>query len=212
MLKGADASKGNESSRVDTAAQERIIQETLEHAKNGYRNAQEVIKSIDAKTGVITGLSTLSAGFLIALVKWSIESPTTSQRSFDFLIQNHPQFTFAIYAGIVASLVCALTCLGTAVWSVVARDRPKNLKNRFTVLFPIYDHEAETDAQQFFERRLNGMTRNEILKEYEDQLRIVGAILCRKIKYNRRACWSLSVQLVFIALSLSLITFLYLLG
>src|SRR5712664_3925634 len=119
-------------------SKERIADQTLEHARNGYRNAQDVIKLIDTKTGVVTGLSTLSAGFLIALLKWSIESPTLSPRNFDQLTQSHPMFASAIYASIVASLLCSLACFGSAVWSVVARGRPKELKHPFTVLFPQY--------------------------------------------------------------------------
>lgn len=213
LLRSIFADPKNEpEAECNTASQEEIADQTLEHAKSGYRNAQEVIKTIDAKTGVVTGLSTLSAGFLIAIVKWSIESPTLSPRNFDQLIQSHPRFACAIYVSILASLLCALLCLGAAVWSVVARDRPSRLKNRFTVLFPVYPEEAETEAQQFFGSRLEGMTKTQILKEYEDQLRIVGTILCRKIKFNRRASWFLLFQFHFVAVALSLIVFLYLLA
>src|SRR5438445_6111774 len=52
---------------------------TLTHAQAGYENAQNVIKAVDTKTTIVTGLSTLAGGFLIALIKWSIELDVESQ-------------------------------------------------------------------------------------------------------------------------------------
>lgn len=193
---------------MEDLAREHILDQTIEHAKNGHRNAQEIIKTLDGKTAVITGLSTLSSGFLISLVKWSLESPVGSIRNFDSILQGHPYFACAIYAALVAALLSGLLCLACALWSVIARGRAPHLKNPFTVLFPQISEDRNAEAERFFASRLKGITKVEILGEYEDQLRILGGILCRKIRFNRRACWCLLAQFLFTATAVALTAFL----
>jgi hypothetical protein len=176
----------------------------LEHARDGYRNAQDVIKFVDTKSTIVTGLSTLFAGFLIASAKWSIESSPSSHSNFERLSQAHPYFAFLIFGSIIVSLVAAMICLTAAVWSVVARLRPGNLNSEFTVLFPMYSEGDELRAKRYFRRQLQGMQRSDVLEEYEDQLRVVGMILCRKLRHNRIACIALLVQVASVAIALTL--------
>src|ERR1017187_10623174 len=69
---------------------EKLLEQTLLHAKDGYENSQEVIKFVDTKTAVITGLNTLIGGSLVALLKWSIESEEDSHATLPELASFHP--------------------------------------------------------------------------------------------------------------------------
>src|SRR5262249_8325550 len=132
------------------------VQQTLSHAKAGYQNAQDVIKFVDTKTAVITGLSTVTAGFLFATLKWSIESDGVSRPRLYQVTVPHACAALFFYLLVVLSLLSLLVCLAAAVWSVIARARPRNLENAFTILFPIYRRRDTTEACRTFERKLKG--------------------------------------------------------
>ncbi len=70
---------------------------TLAHAQTGYENAQNVIKAIDTKTTIVTGLSTLAAGFLIALIKWSIELDDTSPANLEQVVTAFPKLSTLLF-------------------------------------------------------------------------------------------------------------------
>ena len=192
-----------------TPAEDTVLQ-ALEQARAGYTNAQEVIRFVDGKSNVLIGLSTLASGFLIALIKWSLDAPADSLRNFERLVEIFPYETWGIYAAVVVSLLSSVFCLGAAVCSVIARVRPCELKNEITVLFPAHGKRRERAAQAFFEKRMAGMTKAEILQEYQDQLRVVGLILWRKLKHNRYASIALVVQVIGIATAVLLMCFVYL--
>jgi hypothetical protein len=183
---------------------------TLAHAQAGYENAQNVIKAVDTKTTIVTGLSTLTAGFLIALIKWSIELDHTSPANLQRVVAVFPVLSTFLFVFIGMSFLNAFFCIAASVWSVVARQRPKNMETRFTVLFPAYRQADATDACRYFEERLRGCSPSAILKEYEDQLRIVGMILGHKLRHNRTACIALLFQILLLGCTLATILVMYL--
>ena len=199
---------GSMSARTENTDDPRT-RETLDHAKDGYRNAQEVIKFIDTKTAVVTGLSTLLGGFLLLVLKWSVELNGNLTPNLGQLTSAHLCLATCFYFLVLVSLLAAVLCLCAAVWSVIARARPTNLENAFTVLFPFYRRRDAAEACRQFERKLGGMTKTEIIKEYEDQLRIVGMILGQKLKHIRISSIALVVQIISLTLSLILLSVMY---
>jgi hypothetical protein len=187
----------------------KIAEETLAHAKEGYKNAQDVIRFVDTKTAVITGLSTLIAGSLIGILKWSIESDNDSHATLADIAVIHPCWIVCFYVLVALCFSATFVCITAAIWSVLARSRPRHLENKFTILFPCYKKRHETDACRVFERKLKGMTINEVLLEYEDQLRVVGLILSKKLKHIRVASFALLAELFLFFLAVILLAILY---
>jgi hypothetical protein len=182
---------------------------TLEHAKEGYKNAQDVIKFIDTKTAVVTGLSTLIGGSLVAALKWSVESEKNSHATLLQLAQYHPCVVHWFYIFVAGCFAATFVCIGAAVWSVIARARPRHLENTFTLLFPIYKQRDETAACEVLSNKLRGISKEQILLEYEDQLRVVGMILGKKLKHVRIACIALLIQLVLFVFAVGTLSYLY---
>jgi hypothetical protein len=182
---------------------------TLAHAKEGYKNAQDVIRFVDTKTAVITGLSTLIAGSLVGILKWSIESEKDSHATLADIALIHPCWIVCFYILVALCFCATFVCITAAVWSVLARPRPRNLDNKFTILFPFYKKRQETDACHVFEKKLKGMTITEVLTEYEDQLRVVGLIISKKLKHIRVASFALLTELFLFFLTLILLGALY---
>jgi hypothetical protein len=190
-------------------AEDKDFVRTLAHAQTGYENAQNVIKAIDTKTTIVTGLSTLAGGFLIAIIKWSIELDEASPANLQRIVEAFPRLSTLLFIFIGFSFLNAFFCIGASVWSVVARQRPKNLENRFTILFPAYRRADAKDACRYFEDRLRDCNKSAILKEYEDQLRIVGMILGHKLRHNRTACIALLLQIFLLGCALTTILVMY---
>jgi len=194
---------------ADLQVENKDFVRTLTHAQTGYENAQNIIKAIDTKTTIVTGLSTLAGGFLIALIKWSIELDAASPANLQCVVAVFPRLSTLLFVFIGASFLNAFFCIGASVWSVVARQRPKNLENRFTILFPAYRRVDAKDACRYFENRLRDCSKSAILKEYEDQLRIVGMILGHKLRHNRTACIALLLQIFLLGCALATILAMY---
>lgn len=185
------------------------LDDTIEHAKEGYKNAQDVIKFVDTKTAVVTGLSTLVGGSLVAVLKWSVESEQESRATLQQLAEYHPNTVLWFYIFVAGCFAATFVCIAAAVWSVIARARPDHLENKFTVLFPIYKQRDETAACEVLSHKLRGISKEEILQEYEDQLRIVGMILGKKLKHVRIACIALLAELLLFVLAVGTLSFLY---
>ena len=185
----------------------KTLEQTLGHAKDGYQNTQEVIRFVDTKTAFVTGLSTLAAGALVAVVKWVIEADGESRPNMTQIAKSHPTLATYFYILVALSLCVALLCLVAAVGSVIARSRPKHLENKFTVLFPTYKYAERREACRTIEEKLRGMTTADVLSEYEDQLRIVGMIVGMKLKHIRYACYALLAQLVCFLIAGAVLTY-----
>lgn len=185
------------------------VDDTLAHAKEGYKNSQDVIKFVDTKTAVITGLNTLIGGSLVALLKWSMESEKDSHATLPELASVHPCMVVWFYLLVIGCFIAALVCITAAIWSVIARPRPRHLENKFTVLFPLYRQRDEAAACRTFEEKLKGMTKEQVLLEYEDQIKVVGMILGKKLKHIRIACFALLVELLLFVLAVALLVLMY---
>jgi hypothetical protein len=181
--------------------EEDLLLATLEHAKRGYATAQETIKFLDTKTNIVTGLSSLFSAFLLAWGKWSIESQTLSPINLIQVAKSSKAHAWFLGALFLINLSATFLCMLCAIWTVIARSRPHNLNEKFLVLFPQYTSSQEVEACREFERKLKGMSTRECLREYEDQLRIVGMILGKKLSAHRRASIALIVQFATIVLA-----------
>ena len=183
------------------------LERTLEHARKGHGNAQDVIKLVDAKNSVFIGLSTLAAGFVFALLKWSLELPADRGNLGTFL-SAYPGSRLWLLLPVGVTLIAALLCIGFCVWSTIARARPENLHHKVTVLFPAYPKPSTEIAHEYFQISLrDGMTEAEVLAEYEDQLRVLGMILGQKLRFHRWAALTFLVQLCTVAVVFVLFLF-----
>jgi hypothetical protein len=196
-------------SQAPAVAKDSHIDEALAHAKEGYKNAQDVIKFVDTKTAVVTGLSTVIGGALVGVLKWAIESEKDTHATITELALYHPCAAGWFYFFVTTCFAAMFVCIAAAVWSVIARARPRHLENKFTVLFPYYKQRDETAACQVISGKLAGMSKGQILLEYEDQLRVVGMILGKKLKHIRVACFALLVELLLFVLAVILLAFMY---
>ena len=177
------------------AAQNDNISETLTHAQKGYDTAQATIQLLDTKVGIITGFSTLMSGFVLAWAKWSVET-TANPFSLLDLVDYSAAHRLIFGALIIVNFAATFACILWTIWTVIARGRPKNLNERFLVLFPQYHKRDAKEACREFERKLQGMSQREILREYEDQLRVLGWILGAKLAAHSRATKALLVQVI----------------
>jgi len=80
-----------------------LAKRSLEHAAAGYRNAQDVIKFMDTKVGVLTGLSALLSGFILqSLVLFFFffffpeKLPESTQSTVRELMEKHATETHAV--------------------------------------------------------------------------------------------------------------------
>lgn len=177
------------------AAKSDDLTETLAHAQKGYDTAQATIQLLDTKVGIITGFSTLMSGFVLAWAKWSVETRPNPFSLLDLADYSTPH-RLIFGALIVFNFAATFACILWTIWTVIARGRPRNLNERFLVLFPQYHKRDAKEACREFERKLQGMTRREILREYEDQLRVLGWILGAKLAAHSRATKALLAQVV----------------
>lgn len=153
--------------------------DTLEHAKAGYANAQEVIRFIDTKAGAVIGLATLTMGVPVVTFQWLASQNGWSDFSFHALTrQSHWPCTVAAIAGGFGMIFGVLVIISALL---VLRARSPFKKSHITVLFPMYDAKTHiTRAHRVFSKIRSGMSRKEVAREYEMQIRRVGAILDEK--------------------------------
>lgn len=183
---------------VDSGREE-VLEQTLEHARKGQGNAQDIIKLIDTKNSVFIGLSTLAAGFVFGLLKWSLELPRDKGNLVSILTV-YPSARFWLLLPVGVTFLAALFCIGACVWSTIAHARPEHLRRKFTVLFPAYPERSAESARGYFHECMEkGMSRADILAEYEDQLRVLGLILGKKLKHHQRAAVAFLIRLVTVA-------------
>lgn len=62
-----------------TDSEKEIYTVNLEHAKAGYANAQEIVKFVDSKTGILTGIVTATTAIPFALLNLLISSDSDNQ-------------------------------------------------------------------------------------------------------------------------------------
>ncbi len=198
--------------------------ETFDHIKTGYRNAQDTIKFIDTKTGVMTGLLTAATGTPLFFFKWVICLEDKHPASYKSFSASHPISTNIVLFGLLTGMVLGVLGVLCAVDGLMARNPRKlyqgllgwvrkmwdKVQGRYkkthdkppvTVLFPIFKPEEEEYALKYFRDASKRLTREEILAEYRVQVAQVGRILNRKIACNQRSVIFFSLQFLAYALT-----------
>jgi hypothetical protein len=207
---------------------------TYSHFKEGYKNAQDAIRFVDTKSGVLTGLLMITTAVPFEVLKWSAGLEAGYPANLQIFQCNH-HFTFLIilWGSIwgIALGVCGVAFsveglaprspkkhyqgVGGSIkrWADIlgGKHKKKNDKPPITVLFPFHNEKAEAVAEKFFHAAASGMTEKQILREYAAQLKQVGRILCLKIECNQRAAlcfrWQLWSYLVTAVLAFIAVTF-----
>ena len=169
--------------------------ETIEHAKAGYANAQDVIRFLDTKTGAVMGLVTLSIGLPMLFGQWLAGLGEGSQFSLRALMAGS-RLLCEISAGIAglgftAGAVALLYCLHGL------NARTPFGRGKVPILFPMFDPTGKTNAaHRSFARLRRKITNEEIIAEYEMQLRRTGSILHEKMRCLRFAVRCVEFQIV----------------
>jgi hypothetical protein len=168
----------------------------LAHAKEGYMNAQAVIRFIDTKCSVVTGLVTLSLGIPWVVVRWLAEQKPGDLLNLQDITARSPFYCTVALALVVLGGGAGLLSLVNALNGLQAR-RPA-AKGRVTILFPMYDKNKQGSAARRSISRLGrGLNTREILREYQRQLLRVGQILHEKIDHLRRAVRYFQIEFFF---------------
>lgn len=170
---------------------EGLLLASIEHAANGYKNAQETIRFIDTKSTFLTGASTLTLGFVLEGVKRFLELPNAFKASFD----GHPYYLLVLELLTSLSLFLGGMCLWCCIMSIVGRPP---VRPRDTILFPFFSGKSEEIT--CCSRISSGVTRLEIAREYEIQVRDIGFILRKKLIRHRWAAWMFLAQLMALML------------
>jgi len=158
---------------------------TVEHAKAGYHNAQDIIKFIDAKTGAVTGIGTLAIGGVWGIIGFYFDLNAEVRN----IVTNYaPLYIPGIFIGV--SLLAGVIALAFSMLSLIARGPT----SESTVLFPFVPPDNELNFE-YYDQLSHGMTQNQILTEYRIQIHTVGTILRKKMKWHRRAVLLLLIQL-----------------
>ena len=189
----------------DTAVQ---FAEGIRHAESGYRNAQDVIRFIDTKAGAIAGFTSVCIGVVLQGIKEFLCLNKDIQESIVVAFKQHPACALVLFGFCVASIGLGIACIWFVVQCVAARSPRIGLQARHSMLFPYYDAAQEAGAARVHYQKLErGLTRQEIAEEYEVQLLNVGAILEKKILFQRRAANAFLGQLTLIAVSGAILFF-----
>ena len=169
------------------------FENTFEHLKAGYANAQEIIKFIDTKTSFLTGASALVIGFVMeALKQYIVQVPPNIKHDFD----SHPYLVCVLMVLGELSLLAGGICIWCSVLSLIARPPTKKLKRNCTILFPFYS--GKPSERDYCAKVSQGLTDKEILKEYEAQIWNVGLILQKKLFRHRWAGKMFLIQLIIL--------------
>lgn len=173
----------------------------LDHLRTSHANAQDVIKFIDTKTGVVTGLVSLALAFPFLLGQYFVGESFDSSR-WQLLYESHPTLSISVFTAFSWSLTCGVVSIYCSLVSLMARppslwDKPIEIeKARFCILFPFHAAAHANHARAYYSKITGGLTNKELLGEYEYQLEQLGSIVERKIYWHRRAATLFVLQLI----------------
>jgi hypothetical protein len=177
--------------------QEQHLRDAWEHARTSHANIQETIKFLDTKSGIITGLVSISAALPISVLHWI--ATTTDSKLLDKFscYECLGKITFLL---ILASIAFAAATIVYSIRSLLARTAP----GESTLLFAIHPANPSQQLRKKLDQLPEGLPLHEILKEYSNQLYDLGAILYLKGVYHRHsaACFQWQIALILIAISL----------
>jgi hypothetical protein len=173
----------------------------IKHAETGYKNAQDIIKFMDTKSGVIAGFAFVGIGFVLQVTKEFLSSPTDLRSAVVDQFKSAWAWEYTIFALTVLSLIMGISCVYCVVQCITARPPhiPSNLKH--TILFPHCGTSDANYAREYYAKLKSGLTAAEVAAEYEHQLLNVGSILCQKITWHRRAANAFLLQLASLTLA-----------
>jgi len=183
-----------------------VYTRTLEHAKLAFSHTQDVIKFVDSKCNVLTVLTTAVSGFALTLAKWNFEMPKTSAASYSAIAHHFPNWSLLVLFLFAVALISSAVCLGACLWSLIARKAPDGA---FTVLFPVPRDATREKHLHLIGERLAGMSPEQIMREFDEQLRSLGGIAQKKIGHCKIAARAAMAQIVGLALAVILYVILF---
>lgn len=169
---------------------------TVDHLSKSLDNAQNTIRFIDTKVGVVVSV--------LSLVLGGVFSCTSLPYYFLQLVRDVslPQ-VLSLLILLLATVAVALFALGLrAAWKTLnarAPNAPGRLKHWF--LFPLCKKgDYQKLYYEFDERLKNGLNGEAIIEEYKDQLAVLSCIQNDKIVFCNRMLsffgWALFVVLI----------------
>jgi len=167
--------------------------EQIAHCHKGLENAQQTIRFIDTKTGVVFALGG-------GLLGWQLKYTGCLLKAESGLWGGIPPF---LVLGVFAFLACGLVCMGLSLGSLLARPRKGTKGGTFIALFPSVKKGDWSGSAVGFDRLVRGLDEDQVSREYAGQLAVLGYILNRKMAYHRAAVYCLfAAVLVTIAVCL----------
>lgn len=177
------------------------LESTLKHVEIGYKNAQDIIKFLDTKSGVIAGFAFAGIGFILQSLKEiiALKDPVKSALLSMFGQYSYP--TCLLFSATIVSLFAGVASIWCVVRCVTARPPEKVSKLQHTFLFPFCDKISA--AQEYYKRIHTGIDLAGVADEYEHQILNVGSITCKKITWNRRAANFFLVELILLVIAVA---------
>jgi len=188
---------------------------TWEHLKEGYKNGQEVIRAVDTKVSVLTGLATFAIAAIAAVAgvvfDWLKDDTWGARQSISGT--NAPCVILALFALTAAiSIILGARSVWSSMRALIPRRREKEYTDiGATVLFPFLpfgrtqERERCKALQQYQEVLRRDMTIADIRKEYEDQIQNVGNIIGQKVANCSSAVRWFRAQIVFLGIASGLV-------
>lgn len=179
---------------------------TLDHVKIAFAHTQDVIKFVDSKCNVLTALTTAISGFALTLAKWNFELPKASAASFAVIFHKFPWTTGVSLVLFLASLVASVVCIAACLWGLIARSAPNGA---FTVLFPVPRDATPDKHLQLIGELTAGMSSDQVMREFNEQLRSLGGIAQKKIGHSKIAARAAAAQIGGLSLAIILYVILF---
>lgn len=184
---------------------------SLEAAKSGYQNAQEVVRFIDTKVGVALALLVFLIPAPLAFVGWQFGlEKSTSGMIWSGFDQSTVRL-FLVSVGFLSLFGGGITSIISLIYGLncVSPRRPKShgknglFHNEWkpNVIFPMYAVKDFEAARKHFSSLLNGWDEAKILADYSDQLLEIGRILDEKLMCMRNCLSWLTRTLILYSLA-----------
>jgi hypothetical protein len=198
----------------------------LDHAKAGYTNAQETIRFIDTKTGILTGVLLVTTGLPFVFLNFLCSDEGKPAKEY-LLAHGWTARTMGFF--FLLGLLCGILSLMSATNGLMARSpRPGSFRERsillelchfilcklhirdranptvpLTALFPLYPPERTTEAITNFEKLGRAeLDRRTLLWDYRLQLETIGNIVYTKLDRNRDAVRWFEIQILSYSIAL----------
>lgn len=169
---------------------------TVDHLSKSLDNAQNTIRFIDAKVGVVASVLSFALG--------GVFSCTSLPHYFLQLVRDvyWPQVLSLLILLLAAAAIVFFALGLRAAWKTLnarAPDAPGRLKHWF--LFPLCKKDDYQNLYDEFDERLkNGLNGDAIVEEYKDQLIVLSRIQNDKIAFCNRMLnffgWALCAAMV----------------